>query len=148
MIGCGLLAAAASSGAVLGFGMRAGTPARAFNVIAGVVAGDRARGVWGWDGRVTPIGIALLVVVMVVWGAIFAVVARRAQGWRLVATAIGVALASLAVSLVTVAQRIAPEAARVLGPGQLVGLHLVLAATLAVGMRFAFSGDQRGDGVV
>lgn len=147
-LGCGLLAASATSGAVLGFGWRAGTPVRAFNVIASLVAGDRARGVWGWDGRVTPVGIALVVVVMFAWGALFGVVARRAQGWRLVATAVGVALASWTVSTVTVAQRIAPEAARVLGPGQLVGLHLVLAVTLAVGMRFAFRGEQRDDGVV
>jgi len=121
-----------------------GMPARAFNAIAALVLGDAARGVWGWDSRVTPFGILLLAVVTFGWGLLHARLAGDARGWRAVAWAVGVAAAAWLVSVVAVT-RLGGEAARVLGPGNLIGLHLVLGVTLVVGMRFAFGGFVRDD---
>jgi hypothetical protein len=138
-----VLAAAATSGAVLGFGIRAGTPSRAFNAIAALVIGDQARGVWGWNRVVTPVGITLLVTVMLCWGLVFARLAGHARGWRLIATAAGIGLAAWMVSTAAFAHL--GEPTRVLGPGQLAGLHFVLAVTLAVGMRLALGGPAHGE---
>ncbi|HEU5175314.1 MAG TPA: hypothetical protein VFT96_11215 [Gemmatimonadaceae bacterium] len=138
-----ILAAAATSGAVLGFGIRAGTPSRAFNAIAALVIGDRARGVWGWDRVVTPVGITLLVTVMLCWGFVFARLAGGARGWRLIAIAAGIGLAAWMLSTAAFAQL--GEPTRVMGPGQLAGLHFVLAVTLAVGMRLALGGPAHDE---
>lgn len=138
-----ILAAAATSGAVLGFGIRAGMPSRAFNAIAALILGDAARGVWGWDSVVTPVGIALLVGMMLGWGLLFSFIAGRARGWRLIAIAAGTALAAWMVSTTAFAQL--GEASRVMGPGQLAGLHFVLAVALAVGMRLALGGTTHDE---
>lgn len=138
----GAVAAAAAMGMVLGFGVRAGTPARGFNAIAALVLGDRAQGVWGWVSTVTLTGIAVLVAVMVGWGSLFALVVGRVRGWRLAAMALGVALGALVVSVAVVQRRLGADTVEVLGPGQLVGLHLMLAVTLAVGMRLARSSPR------
>lgn len=138
----GAIAASATAGALVGFGIRAGTPARAFNAIASFVLGDRARGVWGWVSTVTLTGIAVHVAIMVGWGVLFAFLAGRMRGWQFAATAAGVALGAWAVTRFVVLHRVGPTVAEVLGPGQLLGLHLVLAVSLAVGMRFAFDAGR------
>lgn len=140
----GALAAAATAGAVLGFGLRAGTPVRGFNAIASLALSDRAEGVWGWDSTVTPAGIMMLVAMMMGWGVLFSLLAIRMRGWRLAALAAAMGLAVWLVTTAIVLRRAAPEVVEVLGTGQVAGLHVVLAVALGVGMRFARS-DIRSD---
>ena len=135
----GTMAVAATAGAILGFGMRAGTPARGFNVLASFVLGDQARGVWGWSSTVTLTGIALHVAMMMGWGVLFALVAVTLRGWRLAAVAVGMGLGIWVVSTFVVLRGAGAGAEEVLGTGQVAGLHVVLAVALAVGMRFARS---------
>lgn len=141
----GLVTASATAGALVGFGLRAGMPVRAYNVLATVVIGDQARGVWGWMGRVTLVGIAVHLALMVGWGLLFAAIAREMRGWHLAAAAAGVALGAWLVMRVAVLHRVGPDAAEVLGPAQLVALHIVMAVALGVGMRFALSAVERRD---
>ena len=68
----GLLAACATGGALLGFGIRQGIPSRPFNATARLLLGARADGVWGFVPAVTLTGVALHVTVMVVWGVVYA----------------------------------------------------------------------------
>lgn len=138
----GLLAAAASVGAMLGFGVRAGVPSRGFNAIAAVVVGDAARGVWGWDGWVTPVGISVLALVMFAWGVSYVALARRARGWWAIVPAVVVGGVAWGVATLAVSRRLPGDPLGVLGPGQLAGLHLVLAVTLVAGMRFALGGNE------
>lgn len=133
----GLIAAAATAGALLGFGLRAGTPVRGFNALASFAIGDRAHGVWGWESTVTLTGIAVHLAVMLGWGVLFTLVAVRLRGWRLAATSIAAGLGVWLVSTTVLLRRVGPGVAEVLGPGQVAGLHVVLIVALAVGMRFA-----------
>lgn len=124
----------------MGFGLRAGTPFRGFNAMASLVLGDQATGVWGWMGTVTPAGMVVHVAIMMGWGVLFTFLAARLRGWQLAAAAAGVASGAWIVTRAVVLHRVGPGVAAVLGPGQLIGLHLVLGVALALGMRFAFRG--------
>jgi uncharacterized membrane protein len=135
----GIIAAAATGGALLGFGLRAGTPSRPFNGIATLVLGDQARGVWGYVSTITITGIVLHVVIMVGWSMLFVALAARRRGWQVPAIALGVAAAAWFVSREVVLRQVGAGMSSVLGTGQLVALHLVLAVSLVLGMRFARS---------
>lgn len=88
---------------------------------------------------VTITGIALHVAFTIGWGVLFAVVAARVRGWWLLVASAAVALVAWMVASGLLLRQAGPGAAEVLGPGQLAGLHLVLAVALAIGMRFARS---------
>jgi hypothetical protein len=134
----GLLAACATGGALLGFGVRQGIPSRPFNATARLLLGARAEGVWGFVPAVTLTGVALHVTVMLVWGLVYAHVARAQRTGARIALAIAVAAAALLVDLLVVERALHAGVSGVLSPVQVVATHVVLAAALAVGMRLAF----------
>lgn len=135
----GAVAAAATAGALLGFGLRQGTPARPFNALAGLVLGDRAGGIWGFDSVVTVTGVLVHVAVTLGWGLLFARFARGMRGLRLVVAALVAALAALAVDAVLAGRVLGVNVSDALAPAQVVAVHLVLGVALAVGMRLATS---------
>jgi hypothetical protein len=139
----GAIAAAATAGALAGFGVRQGTPARPFNVLASILAGDRAAGTWGFDPVATPLGAALHGIIVVAYGLAFVVLAGERSGrslwiWGTV----------FAGSLYLAGFLLAPllfggVATTVLQPVQLLALHVVLAVALVMGMRFALYNRRR-----
>jgi hypothetical protein len=135
----GALAAAATAGALLGFGLRQGTPARPFNALAGLVLGDRAGGIWGFHSVVTVTGLVVHVTVTLGWGLLFARLARGMRGLRLAAAAFVAGAAALAVDAILVGWILGVDVSDALAPAQVVALHLVLGVALAVGMRLATS---------
>lgn len=136
----GIIAAAATGGALLGFGIRAGMPSRPFNGIATLVLGDQARGVWGYVGTITVTGIVLHVAITVGWGVLFAALAGRRHGWQVTALAMVVSAVAWVVSRTIVLRQVGAGMSSVLGSGQLAVLHVVLAVALVLGMRFARRG--------
>ena len=134
----GVITAAGTSGALLAFGMRAGTPARPFNAIARLLLGPDSVEIWGFDLRVTLTGIVVHVTAMLLYGVVLTATGAR-RGWRLAVAALAVSLLALAVELLLV-RRLASGVAELLAPGQLVALHLLMAACLMLGMRFALQG--------
>jgi hypothetical protein len=136
----GLITAAGTAGALLGFGARAGTPARPFNTIARAVFGPGSADVWGFDPRVSLTGVALHVTAMLLYGVAFTATGAR-RGWKLVAAALAVSLAALAIELALL-PRLTWGLSALLVPGELLVLHLVMAACLALGMRFALDGPR------
>jgi hypothetical protein len=135
----GSLATASTAGALLGFGWRLGTPVRPFNAVARLLLGARADGVWGPDPLVTVAGVLLHVTVMHAWGFAYVWLARHASGWRRSLIAVAVAATALAVDLLVVERWLQAGVSGVLTGAQVVAVHLVLAVTLALGMRFATS---------
>ena len=135
----GALAAAATAGALLGFGLRQGTPARPFNAIAGVVLGDRAGGIWGFHSVVTVTGLLVQVAVAIGWGLLFARLARGMRGVRLAAASLVAAIATLAVDAFLAGRVLGVDVSDALAPAQVVALHFVLGVALGVGMRLATS---------
>ncbi|MDQ3995970.1 MAG: hypothetical protein M3303_03015 [Gemmatimonadota bacterium] len=135
----GTLAAAATAGALLGFGVQQGTPARPFNAVASLILGDRAEGIWGFHPVVTVVGVIVLVAVTLGWGLLFARLAGGTRGLRLAGAAAIVAVAALAVHVVIATRLLGANVSDVLAPAQVIALHLVLGVALGVGMRLATS---------
>jgi hypothetical protein len=138
-----VLGAAASAGALVGFGVRRGGPGTLLSA-----AGDRLLGVPAFVAPDRTLGVSALLgvahhlVAAVAWGLVFAALAGRLRGARLAGVALLVA--ALAVS----ADRVLPAAfclaAGVASAPQRVLLAIVLAAALATGMRLAQRDDGRG----
>jgi hypothetical protein len=135
----GALGAAATAGALLGFGLRDGTPARPFNALAGVVLGDRAGGIWGFDSVVTVTGVLVQVAVALGWGLLFARLTRGMRGMRLAVAAVVASVVALAVDALLAGRVLGVDVSDALAPAQIVAVHFVLGAALAVGMRLATS---------
>jgi hypothetical protein len=135
----GALAAAATAGALLGFGIQQGTPARPFNVLAALLLGDRAGGIWGFHPVVTVIGVFVHVAVSLGWGLLFARLAGGLRGLRLAGAVLVVTIAALAVDVFVVGRLLGVNVSDVLAPAQVIALHGVLGVTLGVGMRLATS---------
>ena len=135
----GALAAAATAGALLGFGLQQGTPARPFNALAGLILGDRAGGIWGFHPVVTATGVLVQVAVILGWGLLFARLARGMRGLRLAAAALVAAAATLAVDAFFAGRVLGVDVSDALAPAQVIALHIVLGVALAVGMRLATS---------
>ena len=135
----GALAAAATAGTLLGFGLRQGTPARPFNAVASLLLGDAAHGIWGFHPVVTVVGVIVLVALALVWGMLFARLAGKLRGLRLAGLALVVAAAALAVNLLIASRLSGASVSDALAPAQFVALHVVFGAALAVGMRLATS---------
>jgi hypothetical protein len=135
----GAFAAAAAAGALLGFGIQQGTPARPFNAVARILLGDRADYIWGFHPVVTVVGVVVQVGLTVGWGVLFARLAGGMRGWRLAGAALIAATAALAFEVLILIRLLGANGSDVLAPGQLVALHMVLAVALGVGMRLATS---------
>ena len=134
----GALAAAATSGALLGFGIQQGTPARPFNVVAGLLLGDDTGGIWGFDLEVTIAGVFVIVALAIGWGVLFARLGGELRGWRLAGAALAVAATALAINLLIASLR-GDAFSEVLAPAQVLALHLLLGVALGVGIRLATS---------
>ena len=74
----GAVAAAAVTGAMLGFGLRGGIAARPFNAAAALVMGNRARGVWGFVAGVSLVGELVVVTSCVAFGTLCATLLQLA----------------------------------------------------------------------
>jgi hypothetical protein len=135
----GTLAAAAIAGALLGFGIQQGTPARPFNAVASLVLGDRAQGIWGFHPVVTVVGVIVHVALTLGWGLLFARLAGGMRGLRLAGAAVIVAATALAVNVLIATQLHGANVSDVLAPAQVIALHVVLGVALGVGMRLATS---------
>jgi hypothetical protein len=135
----GALAAAATAGALLGFGIQQGTPARPFNAIAALVLGDRADRIWGFHLVVTVVGVIVHVALTFGWGLLFARLAGGMRGLRLAGAALGIAAAALAVDVLIATRVLGSHVSDVLAPAQVIALHVVLGIALGVGMRLATS---------
>lgn len=131
----GLIAAAATSGALVGFGIRFGTPLRAFNTIAAALLSHMPGGSIAAPLAVTITGVLLHVLASVCWGIAYAYVVERSGGHRLLW---GVVVA-LAVFLVTgaLASLSGEGLATLLPVGDRIAVAIVFAAALPLGMRLA-----------
>jgi hypothetical protein len=135
----GALAAAATAGTLLGFGLRQGTPARPFNTVASLLLGDRAQGIWGFHPVVTAVGVIVLLTLTLGWGVLFARLAGGMRGWRLAGAAMVVAGAALALDVFVATRLRSGNLSEALAPAQVIAVHIVLGVALGVGMRLATS---------
>ena len=90
---CGVVAAAATAGVLLGFGIARGAAMRPINSVAHILIGSRAYYMVGLDWFVTPLALLTHVLVSCAAGLVFVVLAARVQGRVLYALAAAYALA-------------------------------------------------------
>ena len=135
----GAIAAAATTGALAGFGARERAPGEAFRALGRVLLGVATNEGPRAQHLALLAGLLLHAATLVAWGVLFALIAGRLRGAALIAAAAVFSLVAYALS-----SGILPPLLR-LGygakafPPQLVLLYSVLALALAVGMRLAQS---------
>jgi hypothetical protein len=131
----GILAASATSGALVGFGIRLGTLARVFNAIGSIVLGPEAFAVYGYAASPTLVGALLHICAMIVCGLVYVSLVTISHGreiaWALVLSAATMVLAWF------LARRVGVGPAVLLPAGNLLVLAAVLAGALIIGMRLA-----------
>ena len=130
----GLLPAAATSGMLLGFGIRLGAPARVFQAIGSILTGADVAGIAA-SSRATVVGVLLHVAVMLASGVAYVALLGDTDEQRAAwAITIGAVIAASALIL---SRTFAGSIALALTPGNLVAIGIVTAITLPIGMRFA-----------
>lgn len=134
-----MIAASATGGALVAFGMGLQHPWLPFNLAAHVLLGVAGSAVNELHPRITPVGIFVHLTALMIWALLFALLIGRR---RLVTTmAAAAAFSAIVFALNT---RLFPVGLRpgyesVLTAGQMVFLHFLLAVMLVLGIRLAFS---------
>jgi hypothetical protein len=133
----GIVAAAATAGMLIGFGRARGEAWRPLNAVGHLLLGYRARLMDRFDVFVTPVGVALHLTFVVLWGVLFALVAARLRGWRLAAAAAALGAAALVIDARLLPDGLDLGFPALLSRPELIALYAVLAAALALGIRLA-----------
>jgi hypothetical protein len=129
---------------LIGFGRSRGAALEPLNSLAHPFFGTRALLMQGFDWTVTPSALLLHLVALVVWGVVFALLAARLRGLRLLAAAVAYALLLWLVNRVVLPSVVSLGLAQLLSPWELGVFYLVLALALALGTR---TGADRSPGV-
>lgn len=133
----GVIATAATLGTLLGFGWVRGAALRPLNSIAHMLFGTRAFLMEGFDVAVTTAALLVHVLSILLWAVIFALVAGRLRGWRLLVSAIVFTAIAWTADHYLAPAALAPGFEQVLSPIEVGTIYLVLAFSLAAGARLA-----------
>lgn len=113
---------------------------RPLNAAAHTVLGARADDVWGFQFDVTPIGVAVVLVVSVMTGFVITELTSSGRTLHRAMATIGIALAGYLVHVHIVA-RMPGGLSALLTVGELRAMYSAVAIALFVGMRYAFFPD-------
>lgn len=131
----GLVAAAATAGALVGFGWVRGAPLQPLNTIAHVLLGSRAFYVREAHPLVTPLGLGVHVLSLILWGVLFSVAVGRRRGAWLWAGAVLFAVAVAAVDFLLLPARLSPGFETVITRGEIIVVYALMAATMGMAAR-------------
>ncbi|MEJ7810982.1 MAG: hypothetical protein WKG32_11285 [Gemmatimonadaceae bacterium] len=140
----GFVAAAATAGALIGFGIARGAPFQPLNTVAHMVFGTRAHLMDQFDPLVTPVALALHVTSVTVWGLVFAQLGGRLRSWRLVAAAAVFAGIAYIVDYHLVPRRFTPGFETFLSSAEIGAIYVILALALATGVSLARPRERMG----
>lgn len=139
----GLIAAAATTGMLLGFGRAHGAMFRPLNAVAHVAIGSRALFFDRLYPSVTLLGLALLIAALLVWGILFAVIASTVRGLRLLIVATGFTLLVYFVNAGLLPPRLRPGFELTLSAAELAAVYIVLAVSFAAALALTRRVDDR-----
>jgi hypothetical protein len=128
----GLVAAAATAGALVGFGWVRGWPLQPLNTVAHVLLGSRAFYVREAHPLITPLGILVHAVSLILWGIVFSLGSRRHGGVWLWVGAVLFAIAVALVDFLLLPARLSPGFETVLARGEIIVVYAVMAAAIGV----------------
>jgi len=130
----GIVPAAATTGMLLGYGLRLGAASRVFQAIGAVLIGTAGESVTH-SSLAAIVGIVLHVAATLACGVAYVAFGGDSEDHRIAwAIAIGAAVSALAFLAV---RTFAGSIALVLTPGNLIAIGAVIAITLPIGMRLA-----------
>jgi hypothetical protein len=133
----GVVAAAATIGVLIGFGIVRGAPLLPLNSIAHTAFGTRAYLIQGFDPVLTSVAVIFHVLSVVLWAIVFALVAARLRGLALLVASLVLALVAYVVDQHLVTERLRPGFEEALSTPELTLVYLVLALSLALGLYWA-----------
>ena len=128
----GLVAAAATAGALVGFGWVRGAPMQPLNTVAHVLLGSRAFYVREAHPLITSTGVLVHALSLVVWGILFALGSGRGRGVWLWVGAVVFAIAVAVVDFMLLPARFSPGFETVLTRGEIIVVYALMAAAMGV----------------
>ena len=131
----GIIAAAATAGVLIGFGIARGAPLQPLNAVAHLVIGTRAYLADGFRSGVTPLALALHVLAAVVWAELFVLITPRLRGLTLFVAALVFAGAIFLVDVVLLARGPRPALGEALTAGEQGIVYLVFGLALALALQ-------------
>jgi hypothetical protein len=137
----GLVAAAATAGALVGFGSVRGMPLQPLNAVGHIVAGSRAFQVTTAHPLVTSAGIGVHVISLVAWGIVLSLILRRARGAHAWAIAVPFAAVVAIIDLVVLPTRLSPGFETVLTRREVVVVYAVMAVAMGIAARVSRTED-------
>ncbi len=128
----GLVAAAATAGALVGFGWVRGSPLQPLNTIAHVLLGSRAFYVHEPHPLVTPAGILVHLASLILWGVLFSIGVGRRRGAWLWTGAVLFAVGIAVVDFLVLPARFSPGFETVLTRGEVIVVYAIMAAAMGI----------------
>ncbi len=133
-IGIGIIAGAATAGALMGFGHARGATLQPLNAVAHMYAGSRAFLTTGFQPGITLGAIAIHLLSTIIWGVILAYVAAPLHGRERAVAPFGVGLLAYLVDRFVAPNGLRPGFEELLSSGETIFVYVVLAIALALGL--------------
>ena len=139
----GLVAAAASAGALVGFGWVRGVPLQPLNAVAHVVLGSRAFQVGAAHPLVTSTGILVHAISLIAWGIVLSLILGRSRGPRAWVIALAFTAAVAVIDLVVLPARLSPGFETMLTRGEVVVVYAVMGVAMGWAAGVSRTEDSR-----
>jgi len=133
-IGYGVIAGAATAGALLGFGHARGATLQPLNAVAHMFAGSRAFMTTGFQPAITGGALVLHFLSTIIWGVLLAYIAAQLTGWARAIAPVSVAILAYLVDRFVAPNGLRPGFEQLLSSGETTFIYVVLAAALAAGL--------------
>src|SRR6478672_2906336 len=133
-IGFGVIAGAATAGALMGFGHARGATLQPLNAIAHMFAGSRALMTTGFQPAITGGALVLHFLSTIIWGVLLAYIAAPLTGWARAIAPVSVGIVAYVVDRFIAPNGLRPGFEQLLSSGETTFIYVVLAAALAAGL--------------
>jgi hypothetical protein len=130
----GVIAGAATAGALMGFGHARGATLQPLNAVAHMFAGSRAFMTTGFQPMITGGALVIHFVSTILWGILLAYVAASLSGWARAIAPVSVGIVAYLVDRFVAPNRLRPGFEQLLSSGETTFIYVVLAAALAAGL--------------
>lgn len=137
----GIIAGAATGGVLMGLGRARGSIWSLLNDAAHTFVGGRARIAERFDVLATPVGVAVHLLSLILWGILFAVIGGGLRGWRLLVAAFAFTAAAFLLDTRLLPVELRPGFEAVMTTPELLLLYATMAIALALGVRESVSRD-------
>src|ERR1700712_4849790 len=133
-IGFGVIAGAATAGALMGFGHARGATLQPLNAVAHMFAGSRAFMTTGFQPAITVGALVIHFVSTIIWGVLLAYIAAPLTGWARAVAPVSVGIVAYVIDRFVAPSEFRPGCEQLISSGETTFIYVVLAAALAAGL--------------